>query len=708
MAKALPVILLFLSLCSCSAWGSRDAFYRGLRLKTESAAQEQSEKTKLLNEARAFFEKALNSRNVYIRRAASTGILDLLYDGHAVSRQVLRRIQREPPGGSWAAAFDVLETLPEGRRRKSPSEADLARVREKALAFLLDAENFTGENAAPGFTGAFPDTAAFYVLRECLAFDPGIFSPAESATIDGHFAALRSRFGEALARFRVTLETPPRPGNSDNPAAFAELPAGADLFFRYPGLLNSLGRAFQYGSSDGEGIDLFLEWERIAGRENITQNTGEIRFKLLFFAGRIARQRGRLREGVSLFERALPFAPDSTQSDACIWYILDSALSLGTDIMLEKLPLLITQWHDKAYFYDVLDKLTAVLAASRRWNDIASVFPFIRDYADNASVAKYAYITGRALEDGLLSIEESGETAADPVRAFMETAYNSSGGAYYYRAKSAAALGKPFELLPPQPPGSPPKRQRTRDQAEMVFLRGFFTHQMAEFAPRYIRALDRELDAGEKQILAEALGEAGLYAESIRLISSFLERDGGQPSRENLETYFPRPFRELTEKYAAECNLAPELLFGLIRTESAFQSGVISRAGAVGLTQLMPATAQEMADRIRRRGGPDYTPIDEAALQESETNIHIGAVYLRYLMDRMESPLLSLLAYNGGMNRVRRWRGTSGVQSEDGQAVFDLSEDLFLETIEYQETREYGRRVSAAEVVYRILYYGFD
>ncbi len=387
MAKALPVILLFLSLCSCSAWGSRDAFYRGLRLKTESAAQEQSEKTKLLDEARAFFEKALNSRNVYIRRAASTEILDLLYDGHAVSRQVLRRIQREPPGGSWAAAFDVLETLPEGRRRKSPSEADLARVREKALAFLLDAENFTGENAAPGFTGAFPDTAAFYVLRECLAFDPGIFSPAESATIDGHFAALRSRFGEALARFRVTLETPPRPGNSDNPAAFAELPAGADLFFRYPGLLNSLGRAFQYGSSDGEGIDLFLEWERIAGRENITQNTGEIRFKLLFFAGRIARQRGRLREGVSLFERALPFAPDSTQSDACIWYILDSALSLGSDIMLEKLPLLITQWHDKAYFYDVLDKLTAVLAASRRWNDIASVFPFIRDYADNASVA---------------------------------------------------------------------------------------------------------------------------------------------------------------------------------------------------------------------------------------------------------------------------------------------------------------------------------
>ena len=57
---------------------------------------------------------------------------------------------------------------------------------------------------------------------------------------------------------------------------------------------------------------------------------------------------------------------------------------------------------------------------------------------------------------------------------------------------------------------------------------------------------------------------------------------------------------------------------------------------------------------------------------------------------------MALLAYNGGMNRVRRWRNAAGSS---------LSEDLFLESIEYRETREYGRKVLAAQAVYKALYY---
>jgi soluble lytic murein transglycosylase len=115
----------------------------------------------------------------------------------------------------------------------------------------------------------------------------------------------------------------------------------------------------------------------------------------------------------------------------------------------------------------------------------------------------------------------------------------------------------------------------------------------------------------------------------------------------------------------------------------------------VGLTQLMPATAADMAGRIRARGGPDYTEKAPPDLTDPEINVHIGAVYLSYLGGRLESPFLALLAYNGGMNRVRRWRS--------GEP--DLPGDLFLETIEYAETREYGRKVLAAALVYGYLYY---
>ena len=85
----------------------------------------------------------------------------------------------------------------------------------------------------------------------------------------------------------------------------------------------------------------------------------------------------------------------------------------------------------------------------------------------------------------------------------------------------------------------------------------------------------------------------------------------------------------------------------------------------------------------------------EIPLEEPGVNIRLGAVYLRYLMDRTESPLVALLAYNGGIGRVRRWR----------TAEARLPVDLFLETIEYPETREYGRKVLAAAAAYGYLYY---
>jgi soluble lytic murein transglycosylase len=144
--------------------------------------------------------------------------------------------------------------------------------------------------------------------------------------------------------------------------------------------------------------------------------------------------------------------------------------------------------------------------------------------------------------------------------------------------------------------------------------------------------------------------------------------------------------------------LAPELLYGLIRMESAFQPEIVSWAGAVGLTQLMPATAEDMAGRIRRQGGPDYTDDIAAHLREAEPNLYIGSYYLAYLQNLLNHPLLTILSYNGGMNRVRRWYAASP----------SLPGDLFLETIEFSETREYGRRVLSAAAVYGYLYYDMN
>jgi soluble lytic murein transglycosylase len=91
-------------------------------------------------------------------------------------------------------------------------------------------------------------------------------------------------------------------------------------------------------------------------------------------------------------------------------------------------------------------------------------------------------------------------------------------------------------------------------------------------------------------------------------------------------------------------------------------------------------------------GNPDQKILD---LTDPDLNIYIGAYYFHYLMRRFEDTLVSLMAYNGGMNRVRRWRAASNA----------MPADLFLETIPIFETRDYGRKVAAAAAVYEELYY---
>ena len=183
--------------------------------------------------------------------------------------------------------------------------------------------------------------------------------------------------------------------------------------------------------------------------------------------------------------------------------------------------------------------------------------------------------------------------------------------------------------------------------------------------------------------------------ESLNLVSRYTDREDFLMSREDFELYYPRHFQTLIEENAEDSGLEPELLFALIRTESYFQTDAVSRSGAIGLCQLMPETALDMASRIARRSGPDYRTEDGIDLKNSSVNVHIGSYYLNYLVDQMGNPMTALLAYNGGLGRIRRWRRAQ-----------NLPDDIFLETIEFEETREYGRRVLAAAAFYGSLYYG--
>jgi soluble lytic murein transglycosylase-like protein len=103
-------------------------------------------------------------------------------------------------------------------------------------------------------------------------------------------------------------------------------------------------------------------------------------------------------------------------------------------------------------------------------------------------------------------------------------------------------------------------------------------------------------------------------------------------------------------KAAAEFEIEPATAFGLVRAESSFRNGATSPVGAVGLTQLMPRTAAWMQPGVTR-----------TQLRDPETNLRIGFMYLRYLLDKYEGDeRLALIAYNRGPgtvdNALRRGR----------------------------------------------------
>lgn len=136
------------------------------------------------------------------------------------------------------------------------------------------------------------------------------------------------------------------------------------------------------------------------------------------------------------------------------------------------------------------------------------------------------------------------------------------------------------------------------------------------------------------------------------------------------------PFR-FVDVFAPEAKrrqVALPLLLGVAKQESRFTPAVQSPAGAVGLLQLMPATAAELAGR----------PLTTSDLQDPKRNARLGALYLRHLLDHWQGdPLAAVASYNAGPGAVEGWR------TPDRQRV----PELWVEAIPYPETRLYVKKV---------------
>jgi soluble lytic murein transglycosylase len=143
--------------------------------------------------------------------------------------------------------------------------------------------------------------------------------------------------------------------------------------------------------------------------------------------------------------------------------------------------------------------------------------------------------------------------------------------------------------------------------------------------------------------------------------------------------WYPLRYDAIVRGHARHYRLDPALLAAVIYQESKFHAHARSKSGAIGLMQLLPATAKGIAVHT---GGTRFRVAD---LDNPEINVRYGAWYLRHLLDKYGDERTALAAYNAGQDNVDRWRRGGG-------------------GIRFAETRSYVARVERLKGIYRDAY----
>ncbi len=188
----------------------------------------------------------------------------------------------------------------------------------------------------------------------------------------------------------------------------------------------------------------------------------------------------------------------------------------------------------------------------------------------------------------------------------------------------------------------------------------------------------RGMTAAEQETAALIAERWGWYDQGIRTAAA-------SGNFNDLRLRFPVAYRDSMELAAKKTALPLPWLFAITRQESAFMPDARSSVGALGLMQLMPDTAKQVARAERVK-------IASAQLLQPATNIHLGSVYLRDMAQRFKgNRILATAAYNAGPSRISR------IVREQSQP---LDADVWIELLPYRETREYVQSVLAFAVIY--------
>ena len=497
-------------------------------------------------------------------------------------------------------------------------------------------------------------------------------------------------------------------------------------------LLADMGRACVNGSNDDiKNARYFAELSKSDYWDK------KINYYAMIYSGLLYNKNDNYRRrALKQFEAALDLAGDDSERDQALWYYLQACLKISTQEAVAGLEKYASSFRQKEYFDDFFDSLSVLLFSGGNWEGFERVLAAIKDFASQATVSKYAYLAARVMESQMSGIEKN------KIESYYSLAAQSNSGTFvYYKLLAAKQLGlttqeierlffaptenglksmgakkiedksksaKQAETLGKQKnaatTGAKQEMSSEQIQSARKLLLGYADFGFGEriydewkfFYDKDPRMIDLESAARLSGFLRKMdNGQNDYYSKSLRMIARAANLDDIQISRAAFELLYPQNFLSQIQDSAKEFEVADYLMFALVRTESFFESRVQSHAGAIGLTQLMEATAADCAKRLK---------VDDYNLLDPATNIRFGTYYYSQMKKRLnDSGVLALFAYNAGITVVRRWIKSSRIELNSQGSLWS---DLFLETLPFAETRDYGRRVVSAAAMYAWLYYG--
>ncbi|QUL15690.2 lytic transglycosylase domain-containing protein [Treponema pallidum] len=445
-------------------------------------------------------------------------------------------------------------------------------------------------------------------------------------------------------------------------------------------VLSDFGKAALYGSENSvKAAQVFLDHLAHLSRSTLSNAELEarLRFYCYFYAARLySRSASHKKQALPLFKKAEKVATRRQDADNALWYYLDVLRALDFDSFFKVLVESAPRWRSDSWFSDLVDYAIVQLTTQQDWGRLATLQEVLTHRALPERSARVTYVLARS---GTLS-EESARRA---YRTIFETAHSS----LYYRVLAACALGIPLEeALYKVRSKRTPHPFLTPDESRAI-LQGYVDYHLDDMFYQAMVQFYPDIPLHLAEHFANAHIQRSRWSDAVRIQSYAIRFHGARYSVEHLKIAYPRPWLDVIQGYAGKYHIEEYLLFALIRSESLFQPQVISRAGAVGLAQLMRPTASDIARKLN---------IDTYDLTDPDINVRFGSLFFSDLIRRFDgSVFCALFSYNAGPSRVRKWKKQRG----------SLPDDLFLETLPLAEPREYGRKILSAAVMYGYLYY---